>query len=84
MRSGKKAEKLYKRAVELGDVDAMCFLGNLYVDTTPTGIKLDRKKAARLYRMAADRGHLAAQCHLALNPDRSCDSDSDSDSDSSG
>ena len=84
VKSSKKAAKLYKRAVELGDVDAMVHLGNLYVDTTPTGIKLDRKKAARLYRMAADRGHIAAQCHLALNPDRSCDSDSDSDSDSSG
>ena len=84
VRSGKKAEKLYKRAVELGNVDAMWFLGYLYADTAPTGIKLDRKKAARLYRMAADRGHIAAQCHLALNPDRSCDSDSDSDSDSSG
>ena len=67
VRSGKKAEKLYKRAVELGNVDAMWFLGYLYADTAPTGIKLDRKKAARLYRMAADRGHAAAQFYLAMS-----------------
>ena len=51
-----------KRAVELGDVDAMVFLGFLYA--TGSGVKLDKKKAEQLYRMAADRGDAVAQSNL--------------------
>ncbi|EGB02702.1 hypothetical protein AURANDRAFT_33788, partial [Aureococcus anophagefferens] len=56
-----KAEKIWKRAVELGDVDAMANLGRLY-DRGGTGVKLDKKKAERLYRAAADQGDAVAQC----------------------
>ncbi|EGB04764.1 hypothetical protein AURANDRAFT_31968, partial [Aureococcus anophagefferens] len=59
-----KAAKIYRRAVELGDVDAMRFLGEMYDDGL--GVKLDKKKAARLYRTAADRGDAIAQCHLGF------------------
>jgi TPR repeat protein len=52
------------RAVELGDVDAMVFLGETY--NKGLGVKLDKKKAAPLYRMAADRGDADAQCYLAF------------------
>ncbi|EGB07834.1 hypothetical protein AURANDRAFT_26920 [Aureococcus anophagefferens] len=54
-----KAAKIYRRAVELGDVDAMIFLGEFYEHGS--GVKLDKKKAERLYRAAADRGDAAAQ-----------------------
>jgi TPR repeat protein len=59
VKSDKKAAKIYRRAVELGDVDAMVFLGELYEHGS--GVKLDKKKAERLYRAAADRGHAIAQ-----------------------
>ncbi|KAH8070698.1 hypothetical protein JL720_11702 [Aureococcus anophagefferens] len=64
VKSEKKAAKIYRRAVELGDVDAMRFLGEMYDDGL--GVKLDKKKAARLYRTAADRGDAIAQCHLGF------------------
>ncbi|EGB11459.1 hypothetical protein AURANDRAFT_21291, partial [Aureococcus anophagefferens] len=54
-----KAAKIWKRAVELGDVDAMVFLGELY--QYGEGVKLDKKKAERLFRMAVDRGDAVAQ-----------------------
>jgi TPR repeat protein len=62
VKSDKKAAKIYRRAVELGDVDAMVFLGEMY--KYGEGVKLDKKKADRLFRMAADRGHAAAQTSL--------------------
>ena len=62
VKSGKKAAKLYKRGVELGDDEAMLALGGLYDDGN--GVKKDPKKANQLYRMAADRGHPHAQ-HLS-------------------
>jgi hypothetical protein len=62
-KSSKKAAKLYKRAVELGNVDAMVSLASLYV--RGDGVKLDEKKAEQLYRMAADRGDAIAQNNLA-------------------
>tara|TARA_B100000482_G_scaffold149996_1_gene111946 strand:+ start:125 stop:595 length:471 start_codon:yes stop_codon:yes gene_type:complete len=61
VKSAKKAAKIYKRAVELGDVDAMLNLGLMYM----TGeFKLDKKKAVQLWRMAADRGNATAQKNL--------------------
>ena len=64
VKSDKKAAKIYRRAVELGSVDANVALGVLYVNGT--GVKLDKKKAARLYRAAADRGDALGQCNLAV------------------
>ena len=63
VKSDKKAAKIWKRAVELGDVDAMARLGAMY--EFGTGVKLDKKKAERLYRAAADRGIAVAQTNLA-------------------
>tara|TARA_B100000482_G_scaffold180855_1_gene153651 strand:- start:57 stop:539 length:483 start_codon:yes stop_codon:yes gene_type:complete len=65
VKSDKKAAKIWKRAVELGDVDAMINLGTLYV--TGSGVKLDKKKAERLFRMAADRGKATAQYNLGVS-----------------
>jgi hypothetical protein len=67
VQSDKKAAKIWKRAVELGDVDAMVYLGEMYIKGL--GVKLDKKKAERLCRMAADRGDAVAQCHLAASLD---------------
>jgi TPR repeat protein len=64
VKSDKKAAKIYRRAVELGDMAAMASLGELYRDGL--GVKLDKKKAERLYRMAADRGDAVAQNNLGL------------------
>jgi hypothetical protein len=63
VKSYKKAAKIYRRAVELGDVDAMAFLGEMY--DVGLGVKLDKKKAERLFRTAADRGVAVAQNNLA-------------------
>ena len=59
----KKAAKIYKRAVELGNLEAMVNLGRLYA--IGEGVKMDSTKATRLDRMAADRGFAKAQCALA-------------------
>ena len=64
VKSEKKAAKLYKRAVELGNVDAMNALGTQY--GLGLGVKMDPNKARQLYRMAVDRGDAAAQCNLAM------------------
>jgi tetratricopeptide (TPR) repeat protein len=64
VKSDKKAAKIYRRAVELGDVDAMVYLAQMYREGL--GVKLDKKKAERLYRMAADRGDAVAQYNLGL------------------
>jgi len=63
VKSDKKAAKIWKRAVELGDVKAMNNLATLHQHGS--GVKLDKKKAERLYRMAADRGDAVAQNNLA-------------------
>jgi len=63
-KSMKKAAKLFKRAVELGSVNAMVSLGYRYF--TGKDFKLDEKKALKLWRMAADRGLARAQCNLAV------------------
>ena len=62
VKSAKKAAKLYKRAVELGDVKAMTSLGVYYKNGN--GVKMDEAKAKQLYRMAADRGDYIAQMNL--------------------
>jgi hypothetical protein len=62
VKSDKKAAKIYRRAVELGNVEAMRHLGTLHV--TGSGVKLD--KAERLFRAAADRGDAIAQSNLGL------------------
>ncbi|KAH8056731.1 hypothetical protein JL720_14201 [Aureococcus anophagefferens] len=46
VKSDKKAAKIWKRAVELGNVEAMVRLGYSY--ETGSGVKLDKKKAERL------------------------------------
>ena len=63
VKSMKKSAKFYKRAVELGNVEAMANLGNQYL--RGEGVKLDRKKAMELFRMAQNRGHAYASCALA-------------------
>ena len=64
VKSDKKAAKIYRRAVQLGDVDAMVNLGKLY--ETGSGVKLDKKKAERLYRIGSDRGNATARHNLAV------------------
>jgi TPR repeat protein len=64
VKSDKKAAKIWNRAVELGNLDAMVQLGGLY--ETGSGVKLDKKKAMKLYRAAADRGHAFAQNNLGI------------------
>ena len=61
VKNEKKAAKIFKRAVELGNVDAAMRLGILYCEGE--GVKVDKKKAMKLFRMAADRGDAKAQ-HL--------------------
>ena len=63
VKSAKKAAKIYKRAVELGDTNAMTGLAIMYMAGE---FKLDKKKALQLWRMAADRGHPRAQKNLGL------------------
>jgi TPR repeat protein len=66
-KNAKKAVKLYQRAVDLGNVDAMLALGRLYEvgDGPRRPVKLDQERAVRLYRMAAEQGGAAARGHLA-------------------
>jgi TPR repeat protein len=61
--SYKKAVKIYKRAIELGSVQATIELGLMY--ERGRGVTLDLKKASQLYRMAADRGNANAQFNIA-------------------
>jgi tetratricopeptide (TPR) repeat protein len=65
VKSAKKAAKIYKRAVELGNVNAMVVLGYAYEHGD--GVKLDARKANQLYKMAADLGHAMAQTNLGNN-----------------
>ncbi|EGB02592.1 hypothetical protein AURANDRAFT_35095, partial [Aureococcus anophagefferens] len=68
VKSDKKAAKIWKRAVELGNVVAMRQLGVLYEHGSKhgSGVKLDKKKAERLYRTGADRGDAFAQTNLGV------------------
>jgi TPR repeat protein len=64
VKSEKKAAKIWKRAVELGNVDAMHLLATCYY--TGEGVKLDKKKAMALWRVAASHGHVTAQYGLSV------------------
>jgi TPR repeat protein len=64
VKSDKKAAKIYRRAVELGSVNAMVHLGEMH--QYGNGLKLDEKKAMKLFRTAADRGDAVAQNKLGL------------------
>ena len=64
VKSAKKAAKIYRRAVELGNATAALNLGHLY--SHGRGVKQDKKKSLQLYRMAAARGTAAAQYNAAL------------------
>ena len=69
VKSYKKAVKIFKRAVELGNVDAMVSLGKLLIDGN--GVKKpDKKKAMQVYSVAADRGFARAQYNIACALDR--------------
>ena len=63
-KSMKKAKRCYKRAAELGDLDAMSFLAGMYHDGQ--GVEPDIKKATRLYQIASDGGHAGAQNNFAV------------------
>ena len=57
------AALLYKRAVELGVVDAMARLASLFL--RGEGVTADAEKALELYRQAAARGFCLAQTNVA-------------------
>ena len=57
------AALLYKRAVELGDVNAMARLASLFL--RGEGVTADTEKALELNRQAAARGHSVAQINVA-------------------
>ena len=63
VKSGKKAAKLYRRAMEAGSEGGIAHLGFQY--EIGDGVKLDKKKATQLYRLAAERGYTMAQFNLA-------------------
>ena len=58
----RKAVKLFKRAVEAGNVDAMVSLGSMYIEGE--GVKQDKEKAMQLFQMASDRGNARAQNNI--------------------
>ena len=58
----KKAVKIYKRGVQLGNLASMLNLGCLYVNGD--GVKHDEKKATQLWTMAANRGDAVSQYYL--------------------
>ena len=64
VKNEKKAAKIYKRGVELGNVSSMIQLGNLYAHGA--GVKeKDEEKAMKLWRRAADRGSALAQAKVS-------------------
>ena len=64
VKNEKKAAKIYKRGVELGNVSSMVQLGTAYAHGA--GVKEeDKEKAMKLWRMAADRGSAMAQAKVS-------------------
>jgi len=61
----KKAAKIFKRAAELGNAEAMVKLSAAYREGR--GVKIDGEKSMQLVRMAADRGNAWAQCDIGFN-----------------
>ena len=68
VKNERKAAKIYKRAIELGSVNAMGNLGYMYLNGL--GVKFDRKKALQLFRLAAERGGALDQFNVALTLDQ--------------
>ena len=60
--SYKKAAKLFKRAAELGQADAMCNLACLYAEGD--GVRQNTKKANHLFHTAAERGSIYAMYYI--------------------
>jgi TPR repeat protein len=60
----KRAVKIYKAAVKLGNVSSMTMLATCYAHGV--GIKQNARKAMRLYRMAADRPRCDAEAQTML------------------
>jgi TPR repeat protein len=56
--------RLYRQAVDLGNMDATVALGQHYAQGL--GVSKDLKEAARLFRVAADKGNPAGQAQLAF------------------
>jgi TPR repeat protein len=66
LKNPKKAAKIFKRGVELGDSHSMYSLGKLLEHGSESdGVKVNKKKAKQLYRMAADRGYARAQFNVS-------------------
>ena len=63
VRNEKKAAKIFKRAAELGSLDAMNSLSIMYFHGE--GVKVDKEKSWRLLRRAADGGQVQSQFSLA-------------------
>ena len=57
-----EAVRLYRKAIALGHVYALCNLGCMYEEGR--GVKQSYKEAAKWYRKAAERGNAIAQCNL--------------------
>ena len=65
VKSSKKAARLFKRAAELGDTEAMVKLGIMY-EKGRDGVKQNHVKAMQLFRAAADRGNATGQAMFPL------------------
>jgi len=63
VRNEKKAVKIFKRAAELGSMDAMHSLSIMYLHGQ--GVKVDMEKSWQLLRRAADGGQAQSQFSLA-------------------
>ena len=54
---------MYRRAAEMGDLEAMCSLGNCYYNGQG-GLTKDTSKAVEWYQKAAEAGNARAMCDL--------------------
>jgi len=63
VQSYKKATRLFQRAADLGNVNAMNQVG--FAHQHGNGVKIDKKKMIKYYRMAADLGYERAQFNVA-------------------
>lgn len=61
-RSPEKAAPAFKRAAELGDIEGMCRLGQLY--NTGKHVEKDQAKALELFRKCTDAGNTEAMWEL--------------------
>ena len=59
-----EAARLYRKAANLGNAEAMANLGVMYHDGK--GVAQDKAEAARLYRKAVDLGQAAPVANLAV------------------